>query len=291
MRARWLAVGACLALMTWAVPGTAIADSPVVITSAGPAQVIGSTEVSTGPKSVTFDIFDASLTATGATICRRTGSPEVVDCRYERFDGVVTEDSDDYYYSDDEYERWGIIGAPGHWTVSYPIGFPYMTREQCVDAAWIDAKGSPYAAIIEVMNDAGTVLASNTWSYEVYCTGLLGGAQGPKRTRVFAGRSSSTKPFEFYVLDKRHLLESYRICVYDSLLGRYHDCDREDLRKRDRTASGWYLNYTIDFPAMGSDLCGYIGRTWPQSGLRIQFYDQDFDKQVTVYWGTRLNCG
>lgn len=288
MSVRFFAAG-LVALLAWSgMPETAWADSPVTVTAYGPERIVATTYSATGRKVVTFDITDSSLTATGATICIRLGNGDRQGCRYQRFDGQAVDD--DEYGSDDEYTRWNIIGVPGRWTIGYPVGFDAMSREQCIDT--LDSpKGARYAAIIEVMNDAGTVLSTGSWAYEVTCTGLLGGATGPKRTRVFASRSTTSKPFEFSVLDTRHLLESYRICNYSSITGRYFGCDREQLTKRHRTDFGWYLNYSMTYPAMGSGACQYIGRQWPQSGIRIQFYDGSYDKRVTVFWGTRLDCG
>jgi hypothetical protein len=200
----------------------------------------------------------------------------------------VADEYSDEYYEDDEYTRWDVVGQPGSWTVSYPIGFDAITREQCLDAAWKDA---PFAADMQLMNDAGVVLATSTWTYAVACTGIEGGSAGPDRTRVYAGRSTKSKPFTFLVLDTTRELASYRICRYDSISGRYRGCDMERLMSRNRTDDGnWFINYHLTWGPVGSSACSYFDRKWPQAGFRVQFYDRDMDMRLSLVRGTRLNC-
>lgn len=282
--------GTCLALLAWPPPASA-QDGPVTVTASGPAKVVTSSDTSTGRILATFQISDTSLTATGATICRSSGDTTRQGCRYQRFDGQdVSDEYDDYEddWYDDEYTRWGIVGQPGSWTVSYPIGFDGISRVECLNAAW---KDTPFAASIEVMNDAGVVIGTGSWTYSVVCTGIEGNAVGPERTRVYAGRSTKSKPFTFLVLDTKRVLSSYRICRYDSVSGRYSGCDRERLTARNRTKDGnWALSYTITWNPLGSSACSYVGRKWPQAGFRVEFYDRSLSKRLTLFRGTRLDC-
>ena len=273
----------------------AFADAPVTVTSSGPSRVVTGTDEPTGRILATFVIDDASRTATGATICRTLGDSKRTGCRYERFDGQVSETDpyDDYdtaFDSDfeDEYTRWDIVGEPGHWTNSYPIGFDGITREQCLTAAW--EPKADFSAVIQVKNDAGVELAHGSWDYSVLCTGIEGGSTGPERTHVSASHTTQSKPFRFYVVDTRHVLDSYRICVYWSLTGKYSKCDYERLTQADRTDSGWTVGYHLTIPAQGSYGCAYVGRKWPQNGFRLQFYDSSMDQQLSLFRGTRLDC-
>lgn len=283
-------VAVCIGTLVTLVGPTqvALADSPVSVTASGPERIVTSTDTSTGRILATFTIVDSSATATGAKICRSYADNGQQGCRYQRFDGQTLDDEYDDWYDDDEYTRWDIVGAPGSWTVSYPIGFDEISREECLAAAWQDA---PFAAAIQVMNDAGVVLATSGWTYAVACTGIEGNSLGPARSRVYAGKSTRSKPFRFLALDTRRVLKSYRVCHYDSIAGRYRDCDRERLTAEDRTKDGnWFLSYNLTWRAMGSSLCNYIGRKWPQAGIRVQFYDGNLDKRLTLYRGTRLDC-
>lgn len=271
------------------VPGPAAADSPVTVNASGPASITADTTRATGRILATFTIQDTSRTATGAKICRTIGSETGQACRYQRFDGTLVDD-DDYwdYDDDDDYTRWDIVGEPGSWTVSYPIGFDRISREECLTAAWSDDSG--FAATIDVMNDAGVVLGTGLWDYSVNCTGIAGGSTGPDRTRVSASRSTTSEPFNFLVQDSKHRLASYRICRYRPVVGGYNACDREDLTSRNRTKDGWGVSYRLTFNAMGSSACAYIDRKWPDAGFRVDFYDRAGVKRVTLYRYTELRC-
>ena len=289
----WRAVAstfACAALLVAGVP-SAQADTAVSVTASGPAKVVTSTDSSTGRIVATFTVADPTMTATGARICRSYADTGGQGCRYQRFDGQVVEgDEYDEYgdeYYDDEYTRWDVVGQPGAWTVSYPIGFDEITREQCLAATWQDA---PFAADIQVMNDAGAVLATGEWTYAVACTGIEGNAVGPDRTRVSAGRSTKSKAFTFLVLDTRRELVSYRICRYDSISGKYRGCDMEQLTARNRTDGNWVVSYFLTWGPVGSAACSYFDRKWPQAGFRVQFYDRDMDMRVSLFRGTRVDC-
>ncbi len=286
------AAASATALLTWGLAEPALADSPVAIAASGPASITTSTDSSTGRVVATFVVTDSSRTATGATICRGYEDTKGQGCRYQRFDGQPVGDGYDDYYDDyddydDEYTRWDVVGTPGAWTVSYPIGFDAITREECLAATWRDA---PFSATMSVMNDAGVVLATTEWVYQVRCTGIEGASAGPERTRVYAGRSTKSKPFTFVVLDTEHLLKSYRICRYDSVSGRYAGCDREVLRARNRTDDGWVVSYHLTWGPMGSSACAFVGRKWPQAGFRVQYYDRGLDRRLTLFRGTRLDC-
>jgi len=273
-------------------PPTATGETfPVEVQATGPQSITASTQRPTGRIVATFTISDPTLTATGATICRSFGEKTEVGCRYQRFDGQDVSDSwdDDVYYDDDdEYVGWTIDGQPGSWIVSYPIGFEEISREECVAATW--GEDGPFSAAIDVQNDAGTLIGAAQWDYQVNCTGIVGGALGPEKTRVFAGRGTESKSFDFLVVDKERILDSYRICNYNAISGRYFGCDREDLKKRDRTDDGWAVSYSITWNAVGSATCRYIDRQWPQAGLRVQFYDDDLRKQLQIFKGTQLRC-
>lgn len=296
---RTLAVSGAVSLAFVITPSSASAtDGPVTVAASGPAKVVTSSDTSTGRIVATFVVSDTSLTATGATICRTHGNVTRQGCHYERFDGLaVSDDLDDDYYVDheddydefDEYTRWDIGGQPGEWTVSYPIGFDEIPREDCLRAAW---QKKPFSADIEVMNDAGVVLATGSWTYQVVCTGIEGASTGPERTRVYAGRSSTSRSFTFLVLDSKRILSSYRVCRYSSVDGhRYLGCDREMLTASHRTKNGnWLLSYTLSWRPMGPGLCSVIGRKWPQEGVRIEFYDRNLRKQLSLYRATRLDC-
>lgn len=272
--------------------GFAHANEPVVVTSSGPASVTASSLSSTGRILATFTVTDTSLTATGATICRSWGEKKRQACDYNRFDGQVLDDEDDYWddedYGDEEYSRWDIVGIPGQWTVSYPIGFEEISREECITAAWSDKPG--FAATMEVLNNAGVVLATNTFNYKVICTGVEGGSTGPEETRVYAARATVSKPFNFYVIDTKRVLKSYRVCRYNSISGKYANCDREKLTKSDQTKEGWGVSYNLTWQALGSSACTLVDRKWPQSGIRVEFYDASLDKIVSLFRGTRLDC-
>ena len=278
------------AMLLAVIPPVAAEELPVSVASSGPAKVVTDTDSSTGRIVATFTITDPTLTATGATICRSWGDEARQGCRYQRFDGQsVVDEWDDEYVDDDEYTRWDIVGQPGSWTVSYPIGFDGITREQCLTAAWDDPV---FTASMQVQNDAGVVIGTGSFAYDVVCTGIEGSSSGPARSKVSASRSVKSKPFAFVVLDTRRVLASYRICQYDSIGGRYYDCDMERLtaRNRLRDGTGWGLSYTITWRAMGSQLCDYIDRKWPQAGLRVQYFDRSGDRVLTLFRGTRLDC-
>lgn len=272
------------------IPPAVAADLPVGVTSSGPARVVTDTDSATGRIVATFTITDPTLTATGATICRSYGDEPRQGCRYQRFDGKPAADEwDDEYVDDDEYRRWDVVGQPGSWTVSYPIGFDGITREECLTAAWDDPA---FTAAMQVQNDAGVVIGTGSFTYDVVCTGIEGNSAGPARTRVSATRSVRSRPFGFLVLDARKVLASYRICQYDSVLGRYFNCDMERLTARQRTDDGknWGISYTITWQAMGSAACDYIDRKWPQAGFRVQYFDRSGDRVLTLFRGTRLDC-
>lgn len=278
------------ALLLAVVPPVAAEELPVGVTSSGPAKVVTDTDSTTGRIVATFTITDPTLTATGATICRNWGDEVRQGCRYQRFDGQpVVDEWDDEYVDDDEYARWDIVGQPGSWTVSYPIGFDGITREQCLTAAWDDPT---FTASMQVQNDAGVVIGAGSFAYDVVCTGIEGNSAGPARSRVSATRSVRSKPFAFVVLDTRRVLASFRICQYDSIGGRYYDCDMERLAPKDRLedGTGWGLTYTITWRPMGAQLCDYIDRKWPQAGLRVQYFDRAGERVLTLFRGTRLDC-
>jgi hypothetical protein len=272
----------------------AIADSPVTVTSSGPATITTSSLNPTGRILATFTITDTSKTATGATICRNWGNEKKQGCRYQRFDGKEVgsdeglDDEDWDTDDDDEYSRWDILGSPGQWTISYPIGFDYISREQCLTAAW--NKDPDFFANIEVLNDAGVLLATNSFNYVVNCTGVEGGATSPQETRVYSNKSVKSKSFSFFVVDRKRVLKSYRICNYNWYSGKYYACDREKLTQKTRDDEGWILSYSLTFPAYGSTTCAYIGRKWPDAGFRVEFYDSSLDKVITLYKYTRLDC-
>jgi len=265
---------------------------PVSVEASGPQTVTASTEEPTGRIVATFVITDPTLTATGGTICRDYGDSSDVGCRYQRFDGQDVSDSwddDDYYFDDDdEYVRWDITGAPGSWTVSYPIGYDDISRDECVAAEWDE--DARFAVTLDVQNDAGTIIGTGSWDYRVNCTGIVGGSLGPEKTRVYASRGTQSKSFDFLVIDKDRVLDSYRVCNYNAITGRYFGCDREDLKKRDRTEDGWAVSYNITWNAVGSATCRYIDRQWPQAGLRVQFYDDNLKKKLQLFRGTQLRC-
>lgn len=294
-RFRSLAVGAaCTALLVTGLP-PATAESVVTVRSSGPASIVTSTDSSTGRVVATFAISDPTLTATGATICRSYGEFTRRGCRYQRFDGQAVDDSADWYDEwdepsyddDDEYVRWDIVGQPGNWTVSYPVGFDGISREECLTAAW---KKAPFLTQIQVMNDAGAILGTGEWSTQVTCTGIEGNATGPASTRVSAGRSTQSKPFTFLALDAKRVLTSYRICRYSSITGRYSACDLERLTAKDRSGANWFLSYTVSWRPLGSTVCQYYGRKWLQSGLRVQFYDRAMSQRLSLFWGTKVDC-
>lgn len=272
--------------------GAAWAADGVTVQASGPKQVVTSTESSTGRITATFVVADPTMTATGATICRTYDGGGRYGCRYQRFDGQPVEDADGYLddpsdYADDEYARWDVSGRPGEWTVAYPIGFDGISREQCLGATWRDA---PFAAVMDVKNDAGTILGSGNWTYRVLCTGIEGGSSGPERTRLSTSHSVTSKSFTFLALDTTKVLTSFRVCRYSSVTERYFACDREVLTRRNRQDENWAVSYSITWPAQGAAGCAYVGRKWPQEGLRVQFYDRDLDQRLSLFRGTRLDC-
>jgi len=268
----------------------ALADSLVTITATGPSKIAASSLEPTGRITALFAVNDSSLTASGATICKQWGTKKRQGCDYRRFDGqlVESDDWDDDWYDDDEYTQWIITGTPGQWNISYPIGFEEISREECLYSAW--QKDPKFSATIEVLNDAGTILSSGSFNYEVSCTGIEGGSVGPEKTRVYAGKSTKSKPFDFFVVDAKHMLKSYRVCNYSSITGKYFSCDRESLTKRQKSDDGWVLSYTLTWNSLGSATCNYIGKKWPQSGFRIELYDAQMDKVLSLFRGTRLDC-
>lgn len=278
---------ACATLLLSSVP-PAQADSTVTVTASGPARIVTDTDSSTGRIVATFAVTDPTLTATGAKICRGYGDEPREGCRYERFD-ALGEDGDDFDYDGvNEYTRWDVVGQPGAWTVGYPVGFDGISREECLAAAWQDEQ---FSADMQVLNDAGAVLSTSRWTYEVECQGIEGNAVGPDRTRVYSGRSTRSKPFTFLVLDTTRQLASYRICRYDSISGKYRGCDMERLTAADRADDGnWVLSYHLTWQPVGSSTCSYIGRKWPQAGFRVQFYDRGMDMRVSLFRGTRVDC-
>ncbi len=249
--------------------------------------IVANSFTPTGRILATFTVTDTSLTATGATICGNYGDEKRKACRYQRFDGQsIDDDWDDD--EDDDYIRWDIVGQPGSWTVSYPIGFDPISREECLTAAWNE--NPDFFASIDVMNDAGVVLGTGEFPYTVKCTGLEGGATGPDRTRVYAGKATKSQAFTFVALDSTKILKSYRVCQYSSSTGRYTKCDRERLLAKNRYKDGWAVTYNLTYPALGSSRCAYVGRKWPQEGLRIEYYDGSLKKRLTLFRGTRLDC-
>lgn len=275
-----------LAVVTALPSPPAFADGPVTVTSTGPTSVTTSSSTSTGRVVATFVITDTSLTATGATICRSYDDKKQQGCVYQRFDApAVDEYGDPVEY--DEYTSWDVGGGPGSWTVSYPIGFDGISREECLAAGW---RKTPFYASIEVLNDDSVVLATGSWKYSVNCTGIEGAVNWPRKTMVYAGRSSRSKPWIYYVLDTRHVLNTYRICRYNSFLDRYDSCDYEDLTTRERTDTGWTVSYSLTFGAMGSSTCAWVGRKWPDAGFRLELYSGDLDKRLTMYGTTKMDC-
>lgn len=278
--------------------GTAHAQSPVTITSAPPERLVATVDQPTGRVLTTFTIADTSLTATGARICRILPQGTKRGCRYQRFDQVSLADDDDDFWDDDDwddidpaYRDWTITGAPGEWTIGYPVGYEDIPREECLQAHF---NKNPFKAHIEVLNNAGTVLATASQDYRVTCTGIAGTASSPDRTRVFSNRATKSGSMNFLVLDTKHTLDSYRVCQYDGIGGRYFKCDREVLKRtgnrKNKQDFGWFLSYNINYKPMGSALCSTISRRWPQSGLRIEFYDKRLRKELTLFTATRLTC-
>ena len=289
---------AAILLTSLVIPAQAIpasANSPVTITASGPAVIVAGTDAPTGRITAEFSITDTSRTATGAVICRNYAEEKRKGCQYLRFDGQGVTDDDDYwddeddlyYDSDDPYMRWDITGQPGNWRIAYPIGFEEISRQECLTAAW--NKKPDFSASIEVMNDAGTILATSAWPFKVTCIGIEGGVARPDKFQVYSGKPSSSKAFNFYVVDTKHSLTSYRVCDY-RFTGSYANCDREDLTKSQRSTEGWNLSYTLNFRAIGSASCSYIDRKWPEAGIRIQFYDKSMRQKLTLYGGTQLRC-
>lgn len=263
-----------------------LADGPVTVTASGPASVTTSSDTSTGRVVATFVVADTSLTATGATICRSYGDKKRFGCTYQRFDApAVDEYGDPVEY--DAYTSWDIVGGPGSWTVSYPIGFDGISREECLAAGW---QKDPFYATIEVQNDASIVLATGSWTYTVNCTGIEGAVTWPRKTRVYAGRSTTSKPWTYFILDTRHVLNTYRICRFNAYLDRYGSCDYEDLTSRERTDTGWTISYRLTFTALGSSTCAWVGRQWPDAGFRLQVFSGNLDKRLTMYGTTKLDC-
>jgi hypothetical protein len=276
----------------------ASAESPVTIDTSGPEKFAATIGQPTGRVVINFIIADASSTATGARICRILPEGTKRGCRYQRFDQVDIEDDDDDYWDDDddfwddidpEYRDWTITGAPGNWTVGFPIGYEDISREECLLSHF---NKNPFKAQIEVMNDAGTVLATTSRNYRVACTGVAGNASSPDRTRVYSGRSTKSKGMGFIVLDTKYTLDSYRVCQYSGVSGRYFNCERKVLKRsgKDKTDFGWFLTYNITYQPMGTALCSYIARKWPQSGIRVEFYDKKLRKELTLFTATRLTC-
>ena len=288
---RILSSGLVGALLGAVMMTPAQAETGITVAVSGPARITASTLEPTGRILANFTVTDPTMTATGATICRAFGESRRQGCRYQRFDGVVVE-SDDWYDDladeDDEYTRWDVIGQPGSWTVSYPIGFEEMSDQECLAAALLD---KPFEASIEVMNDAGAILATGSFSYEVTCTGIAGGSTGPDRTRVYASRSARSQPFTFLAVDTKRILSAYRICQYSSITERYSNCDYEQLTTKHRTKDGnWYLSYYLNWGPLGSSSCGYVGRKWPQAGFRVQWYDRSMKQQLSLFRGTNTDC-
>jgi hypothetical protein len=281
--------------------GVAAENAPVSVVVSGTGSVTAGTDRPSGRVTTNFAITDTSLTATGAKICRGYSKEKNLGCRYLRLDGVdLSNTTDDDYWDDDEddywadydptdpYQRWDITGTPGSWNIAYPIGFEDITREECLHAAW--DKSSKFEATIEVMNNAGTVLATAVSPFSVTCTGIEGGSAGPQKTQVYANKSAKSKSFTFFVVDTQHKLSSYRICRYLSATDSYFACDREDLKSRSKTDEGWTLGYNLTWSALGSSSCNYVDRKWPRSGFRVQFYDRDQDQVMTLYRTTQLRC-
>jgi hypothetical protein len=274
------------------------AQSPVSITSAPPERLVATVGKPTGRVLTTFTITDSSLTATGARICRILPQGTKRGCRYQRFDQLPLPDDDDDFWDDDDwdnidpaYSDWAITGDPGEWTIGYPIGFDDISREECLVSHF---NKNPFKAQIEVMNDAGTVLGTATQDYRVTCTGIAGHASSPDRTRVFSNKGAKSASMGFLVLDTKYTLDSYRVCQYSGIGGRYFNCDRQVLKRSGAGSNkkdfGWFLSYSITYQPMGSTLCSYISRRWPQSGMRIEFYDKRLRKELTLFTATRLNC-
>jgi len=283
-------VGALIASNVFA--SQAAAESPVTIQSSGPERFAATTGKPTGRVVATFEITDASLTATGARICRILPEGTKRGCRYQRFDLVELDDDDwddDWDDIEPEYADWTITGAPGSWTVGYPIGYEDIPPEECLVSYF---NKNPFKASIEVMNDAGTVLASGNQNYRVACTGIAGNSTGPDRTRVYSGKSSKSQGLAFLVLDTKFTLDSYRACQYNSISGRYYACERKELKRsgKQKRDYGWVLSYNLTWRPMGSSLCSYIARKWPQAGVRVEFYDARMRKELTLFRGTRLTC-
>lgn len=279
---------ALLAALSGIGSPAARADTPVTVTTSGPSTIVTDTSTSTGRIVATFTVADTSLTATGAIICRGAADKKATGCQYRRFD--TPEPVDEYgdpVYDDDEYTAWEVTGGPGNWVVQYPIGFDPISREQCLNAAW---GKKPFSANMQVVNDDSTVLAQGSWQYAVDCTGIEGASSGPKRTRVYSGRTAESKAFTFWVLDANHKLNAFRVCRYNAMTDAYGACDYEDLASRHRTKDGWQVTYSLTFRPMGSSLCSWVGRTWPDAGFRMQFYSGDLDKELTLYSTTRLDC-
>ncbi len=280
--------------LTTVVLSLAAATAPanadgVTISAEGPRAIVTSTEQSTPRIDAKFTITDPTQTATGATICRKWKGHPRQDCQFRRFDGqpVLDEYDDEIWPDDNPQSRWNVAGAPGGWTVAYPIGFDPINREQCVAAA---GTAAPFGAMIEVKNDAGTVLGTSTWTYAVKCTGIVGGASGPDRTKLSASHSVRSKPFRFYILDSEHRLSTFRICSYEGIYGSWRNCDYEDLRADQRTKNGWTITYTLTWNGLGSSTCQYVGRKWPSAGFRVQIYSSGLRKQLTLTRYTRLDC-
>ena len=264
----------------------AAADGPVTVASSGPASITTSTDTTTGRVLATFVISDTSLTATGATICKAYDDKKQLGCVYRRFDTPSMDewgDPEEY----DPYTSWDVVGGPGNWTVSYPIGFDGISREECLAAGW---RHTPFYASIDVQNDAGVVLATGSWKYSVECTGIEGGVTWPRKTRVYAGHATRSKFWKYYVLDTRHVLKTYRICRFNYFRDRYGSCDYEKLTARHRTDTGWIISYALTYGAMGSSTCAWIGRKWPDAGFRLELYSGNLNKRLTMWGTTKLDC-
>ncbi len=289
-----LALGSAVAGSLLVSP--AKAEAPVTVTSVQPERIVATIGKPTGRILTTFMITDGSKTATGAKICRILPEGTKRSCRYQRFDQSPVADDDDDFWDDDDWDDidpayldWTVTGEPGNWSVGYPIGYEDIPREECLVSRF---NNNPFKAQIEVMNNAGTVLATASQDYRVTCTGIAGNASSPERTRVYSNRGSKSKSLGFLVLDTKHTLDSYRVCQYSGISGRYFNCDRKVLERSgsEKKDFGWYLPYTITYQAMGGTLCSYISRKWPQSGIRMEFYDKRMRKELTLFTATRLTC-
>lgn len=255
---------------------TARAEGPVTVTAAGPASIDTTAGRGTGTSWVTFTILDTSSTATSVHACRILPSGKRADC-----DAVPLVPRD---FKDG---NWQVVAVPGGWQFRSRIKYYDMSPEECWSAAFAER---PYRISVSVRNPADVELATANHPYTVDCAGLAGGVDGPKRLLLHAGRDSAKAIITFYLLDTKHTMKSIRSCSYNALADRYYACQRQHLTARFRTDYGWAVTFAMQWPAMGSAACTYVGRKWPEAGKQVAYYDAGLHKRFTLYHGFRLEC-